>query len=95
MPELNDYYLKNKEQVVFYAVNLEEASAKVKDFMDNNHYSIPTLMDTHGAIGDLFQVQYIPTTVVVDRNGVIRFRKSGAMTRIELEDAVNKAKSVE
>ena len=94
MPELNDYYLQNKDQVVFYAVNLGEAPAKVKNFMDNNHYSIPTLVDTDGAIGNLFQVQIIPTTVVVDRNGVIQFRKNGGMTRTELEDAVNKAKSV-
>jgi len=94
MPELNDYYLQNRDQVVFYAVNLEETSAKVKNFMDNNHYSIPTLVDIDGAIGHLFQVHYIPTTVVVDRNGVIQFRKSGGMTRTELEDAVNKARSV-
>ncbi|MBP2642132.1 MAG: resA [Firmicutes bacterium] len=90
MPELNNFFLKHGDQVVFYSVNLGETADKVNNFMYRNNYSIPTLLDSSNAVSDLYGVQYIPTTIVVDRNGVIRFRTSGGMTMAELEEIVNR-----
>lgn len=90
MPELNAYYLDNRDEVVFYAVNLQEPPNKVNDFMYRNGYSIPTLVDTDGAAGSLFRIQAIPTTIIVDRKGIIQYYRKGAITRAELEDMVNR-----
>lgn len=89
MPDLNRFFQKYGEQVVFYAVNLQEPAEVVNNFMYRNGYSIPTLLDSTGEIGDLFAVRFIPTTVVVDRNGVIQVHRVGGLTMEELESIVN------
>lgn len=89
MPDLNRFYQKYGDQVVFYVVNLREPAEVVNNFMYKNGYSIPTLLDSTGEIGYLYAVHYIPTTVITDRNGIIRFRKTGGMAVEELEEIVN------
>ena len=90
MPELNEFVLQYIDKVTFYAINLSEESKVVNDFMYTNRYSIPVLLDSDGEVGKLFRIQYIPTTIVVDRNGVIKYRKSGPVTKTELEDVVSR-----
>ena len=89
MPELNEFVLQYSDKVTFYAINLSEESKVVNDFMYTNRYSIPVLLDSDGEVGKLFRIQYIPTTIIVDRNGIIKYRKSGPVTKTELEDVVN------
>ena len=89
MPELNQFALQYSGKVNFYGINLSEESGVVNNFMYTNGYSIPVLLDSDGAVGSLFRIQYLPTTIVVDRNGVIKFRKSGPVTKSELEDVVS------
>ncbi|HWR38095.1 MAG TPA: TlpA disulfide reductase family protein [Patescibacteria group bacterium] len=85
MPELNRFAAAHKEKVDFWAVNIQEPVSKVSDFMQQNQYTIPVLTDLDGEVAKSFRVTAIPTTVVVDRNGVIRHRKAGAVTASELE----------
>ncbi len=89
MPELNEFALQQGAPVAFYAVNLREEASSVNDFMYRNGYSLFTLLDSNGDIGALFQVRYIPTTVIADHEGKIVFRKSGPMSKAELERIVN------
>ena len=89
MPELNDFYLQYQDSIYFYAINLQEDPGKVNNFMYNNGYSLPTLVDVDGVVGRLFHIQAIPTTLVVDRNGVIQFLQRGATSRKQLEDVIN------
>ena len=89
MPELNAFASEQGPKVAFYAVNLREDAASVNDFMYRNGYSLFTLLDSQGAIGALFQVRYIPTTLVADREGKIVFRKSGGLNKAELDRIVN------
>lgn len=90
MPELNEFYLQNKDKVDFYAINVGEAGSKVSSFMKSNQYSLPVLLDVDGAVSDQFQARYIPMTLVVDRNGIIQFRKVGPVTKSQLEEIVSK-----
>jgi cytochrome c biogenesis protein CcmG/thiol:disulfide interchange protein DsbE len=89
MPELNQFASQYSGKVTFYAINLQEEFGVVNDFMYKNSYAIPTLLDSDGAVANLFRVQYLPTTIVIDRNGVIKYRKSGPVTKSELEDVIS------
>jgi len=89
MPELNAFYLENGEKVVFYTVNLGESSQTVNEFISSNQYSMPVLLDVNNVVGEQFRVKFIPTTLVVDRNGVIQFRTSGPVNKNQLENIVN------
>jgi len=89
MPELNAFFQQHSDNVAFYAINLREEAGFVNDFMYQNGYSLPVLLDSNGEIGNLFQVKFIPTTIVVDGSGIITFRKSGPVTKAELESLIN------
>ncbi len=89
MPDLEIFAKRNREKVDFYAVNLHESEDKIKKFMNENNYTMPVLLDKDGAIGKKFQVTAIPTTIIVNKHGMIKYRKSGAMTINELEGIIN------
>lgn len=89
MPELNRFWHKYEQSVDFYAVNIEEQPEKVKAFMDKGQYTMPVIMDHKGEVAKTFSINAVPTTVVVDKNGIIRYRKSGTVTLNELEGVIN------
>ena len=74
----------------FYAVNLQEDAAPVQKFMQERKADLPVVLDTKGAAATLYGVRAIPTTVVVDKEGKIAFRKTGGVTKEELEDVIGK-----
>jgi len=88
MPQLQKFAQALPPDVVFYAVNIQESAAKAGAFLEQNHYSMPVLLDSDGAVASTFRINAVPTTVIVDKTGKIRFRKSGGVTQIELENAV-------
>jgi len=89
MPELEEFAKKNKQKIDFYAVNLQESNGKVSDFMNKHKYTMPVLLDKDGVVAKQFQIAAIPTTIIVDKNGLIKHRQSGAMTMNELEGIIN------
>ena len=74
----------------FYAVNLQEDAQPVQKFMAERKVELPVVLDTQGAAANLYGVRAIPTTVVVDRDGKIAYRKTGGVTKEELEDVISK-----
>lgn len=90
MPDLNLFAGKHQSDVAFYAINIQEPAGKVADFMTLNHYNrMQVLLDQDGALAKQFHVSAIPTTIVTDKNGVIRYRKSGGMSLTELESIIS------
>lgn len=85
MPELDRFVAKHGKNVGFYAINLQETPEKVKAFMEKNQYKIPVLLDHDGAVGRKFQVNVIPTTIVIDKTGIIKYRHAGNVTVADLE----------
>ncbi|WP_053228221.1 TlpA family protein disulfide reductase [Spirochaeta cellobiosiphila] len=60
------------------AINLSEKKDTVQSFLTDNAYTYPVLMDYDGAIGSQwFGVTGIPTTFVLDKNGMVRGRLVG------------------
>lgn len=88
MPELDTFAGKYGSIINFYAVNIQESQETVAGFMKQNNLQIPVLLDKDGSVARTFRVSAIPTTVIADKQGVIRFRKSGTVTSAELEDVI-------
>jgi thiol-disulfide isomerase/thioredoxin len=57
--------------VVFYAVNQREDPAQVRQFMKQREFSFNVAMDAQGRVGNLFQVQGIPQTVIIAPDGKV------------------------
>lgn len=89
MPDLDQFAKKNQQKINFYAVNLQESNEKVSEFMNKHKYNMPVLLDKDGFVAKQFQIAAIPTTIIVDKSGLIKHRQSGAMTLNELEGIIN------
>jgi len=87
-PELDMFARSHVESAQFYAVNLQESAEKAKLFLNQNGYTVSVLLDKDGTVAHTFQVTAIPTTLVVDSQGIIRYRKSGPVTLDELEEVM-------
>ena len=53
--------------------------------MRQRNYTMPVLLDKDGENAEAYRVQGIPTTIMIDKSGIIQYRKAGAVTKGELE----------
>jgi cytochrome c biogenesis protein CcmG/thiol:disulfide interchange protein DsbE len=87
MPEL-DKFAADNPAVAFYAVNLDEPAAKVAGYLRDNGYKMPVLLDAGAEVAQTYRVSAIPTTVVIDRDGIVKYRKTGPVTAAELAGVI-------
>ena len=80
MPALQSVYAQVKDQGgVVVAIDQREAPETVQRFVDEFQLTFPVSIDSTGGIFARYGVQFIPTTFVVDKQGVVRFMKVGEM----------------
>jgi peroxiredoxin len=73
MPNIEQVYQgSSHEDIAILAVNQGEFAEQVRGYADLYHLHFPILLDDHGKVGNLYRVQALPTTVFVDRSGIIR-----------------------
>ena len=89
MPELEKFARQYSNKVTFYAINIQEPHDTVTEFLTQNQYTMKVLSDKDGEVAKKFRVNSIPTTLVVDKQGIIKYRKSGPVTVTELEGVLN------
>ena len=70
MPSIEEMYgeLKDRKFEIL-AVDVQESLATVKDFIEENEYTFPILLDTNGSVGAVYGARSIPTTYLIDTNG--------------------------
>jgi thiol-disulfide isomerase/thioredoxin len=73
-PDLVNLYNKYKGQFDLYAVNVTQGDKldNVKKFVKDHGYPFPVLLDPKGEISESYRFLFIPTSFLVDKNGVIR-----------------------
>ena len=92
--------LKDKD-VVFLAVNLQETPEQIKQFLDAKKLNISVGLDKEGKIAELYQVQGIPATFIVGKDGNIAGMHAGFSPDLkesfskELNDVVSGSKTKE
>lgn len=80
MPGLQEFYDKHKsDQWAFLTVSNEKAGT-LEAFLRENPHSFPVLLDEGGKVGDLYKVNSIPKTYLIDAGGTIRKVISGAIS---------------
>lgn len=80
MPDMEK--LHQKRDVTILAVNLtksESSREDVKEFVNEFHLTFPILLDEQVQVAAMYQIRPIPTTYMIDSEGVIQFRAFGAM----------------
>jgi len=77
--------------LVILAINIGEAAATVEDFVTSSNLSFPVLLDTNQDVALEYNIRAIPTTFLIDKDGVIQEIKVGAFSNmIEIKKSLSK-----
>ncbi len=86
-PNFQEVYEKFKDHpdVAFVAVNMgrKDPIAHVRAFIDTNGYSFPVAYDEGSKVSDRFEINHLPTLLVIDKSGRIRIRHIGYSKAME------------
>lgn len=81
MPDLNAFYQQYaNEKFIILAINAGEAPSLAADFAREYELDFPILVDLDYRVIDALKIQSYPTSIVVDRDGVIRKIRVGVYT---------------
>lgn len=84
MPKLEELYARYKPLgFTVLGVNIEEDPAKAKALLKDVSVSFPVLFDTQNEVSRLYQVAAMPSTVLVDRDGNMRYLHKGYQPGLE------------
>lgn len=73
MPMLESLHNKyNNLGVSVWGINVEQENQAGKDFLADLNLSFPIFFDSSNKIAANYQVEAMPTTVIIDRNGQVR-----------------------
>lgn len=74
MPLMDDIYSQYKDLgFTILAVNVDENRDEALRFLEAVPVDYPILYDPESRVSELYEVQAMPTTVMIDRNGNARF----------------------
>ncbi|MBN2186815.1 MAG: redoxin domain-containing protein [Dehalococcoidia bacterium] len=77
--------------LVLLAVNINGTSSQVTQFSDSLNLCFPMLLGAKTDVPGNYNLQYIPTTFFIDKDGIIQFMQVGPFTSKEtIEDELNK-----
>jgi thiol-disulfide isomerase/thioredoxin len=76
---------------MFVGVDYRDDAAAARAYLDEFDVAYPSLSDEAGDIAYRFGVPFLPTTVIVDAEGNLRYRVTGAIDAATLGELVEKA----
>jgi peroxiredoxin len=86
MPVLDELYRHYRPlDFTILGVNVEQNSDDAKSLLKDVPVSFPILFDTENKISKLYDVKGMPSTVLVDRDGNIRYVHMGYQSGVEAE----------
>ena len=78
MPLLEDLYKRyNKLGFTILGVNVDTDSTKANNYLRDISVTFPIMYDTTNTVSKSYNVNAMPTTVIVDKNGNMRFLHQG------------------
>jgi cytochrome c biogenesis protein CcmG/thiol:disulfide interchange protein DsbE len=71
------------------AVDIQESQGDVRQFMEANGMTYRVLLDSKARVAELYNIRGIPTTVFIDKDGIIQYIKVGTFTsKQEIEEII-------
>ena len=84
MPELNAAYHDLFDSVQLYAINVEEPTRIVNQYIKNKEVDFPVLLDRTGELKDAYKITTLPTTLFI-KNGEVVHTVKGEITEDEIK----------
>ncbi len=84
MPQLNRLYEKYKASgFVLLGVNVDDDQRKAAEVAAKLGVTFPVLLDTDKTVSKLYDLSTMPSTVIIDRDGKVRYVHRGYLTGYE------------
>ena len=78
MPILEELYGRYSQAgFTILGVNVEPDSKKADEMLEDIKISFPVLYDRESVVSELYQLDSMPSTVIIDRGGNVRFHHRG------------------
>jgi cytochrome c biogenesis protein CcmG/thiol:disulfide interchange protein DsbE len=79
MPSMETLYQQFKEKdFIFLTISLDYGEeTEVREFIEKHHYHFPVLLDPKCETLDLYEVKEIPTTIIIDKEGIMIGKATG------------------
>ncbi len=89
-PALEKLHQQYQGKVLIVGVNLtaQDTVDNVKKFQQQHRLHYPLLLDPNNEVGHLYEANAIPSTYLIDKNGVIVEKIKGAIDPVSLENKI-------
>ena len=92
MPQVAKIHAEYKDRgVEVMSINVGESAKKAGDYIARNGYAFTTLLDTDREVSTRYQINGIPTLVVIDAAGKVSDYLVGSRDDVALRAALKKA----
>ena len=88
MPYFNRASAKYEGRTAVLSINQAESPETIEDFAVRNGLTYPLLIDQEMKVNNLYGVLNLPTTIFIDRNGVVKEVLIGTISQAVLEDRI-------
>lgn len=96
MPNIEEIYKEygeNEDEVIILGVaapdiGSEGSTEDIIKFLENNNYTFPVLFDTGGKIMNNYNINALPTTFIIDKDGDVKGYVPGAMDKETMKEII-------
>jgi peroxiredoxin len=79
MPLVQAFYDEShNETIVMLTINIGDKATAVQEFVTSRGETFPVLLDPQGQVAKLYETYYIPYTLFIDAEGIVKAYKIGA-----------------
>ena len=94
LPLLEQTYQANQDKLVIIGVNMREDAGTVAARVDKVGLQYPVALDSSGDVTNRYQVRAFPTSLFVDKNGIVQRITLGALTEDTIRSALERVYSI-
>lgn len=97
MPDLNELNaeLEKDNEAVILAVDVQESSGTVKNYLSSNKINLKVLLDENGSVAQSYGISGYPTTFIINNDGTLYTYISGKTDKETLKEILAKIKKGE
>ncbi|MRH43484.1 redoxin domain-containing protein [Aquibacillus halophilus] len=77
MPDMEKFHQDKDVQIL--AVNLETSTQDIESFVKELNLSFPILLDKENIVASKYKIRPIPTSYMIDSNGIIQYKAFGPL----------------
>ncbi|OJV92443.1 MAG: hypothetical protein BGO39_31470 [Chloroflexi bacterium 54-19] len=94
LPMLEQTYQANQDKLVILGVNMREDAGTVAGRVDKAGLKYPVVLDGNGDVTNRYQVRVFPTSLFIDKNGIVQRIILGPLTEDTIRSALDRVYSI-